>query len=167
MQHAHASLDGAGATFTDTCRQRALHGSSRINVQPSGIFSRQCSAFPSSQNASLTAPQGLHQTPRPPRHEHHSTGRGNSLPCHATEASRGVTSRASQSQHWALRTDGVPQHCVVVQRGAIQPGWWQRLSSTAGVCAVAALLAAGGPCSPAEARARLTQVSTSSRTMAT
>ena len=47
---------------------------------------------------------------------------------------------------------------VVVQRGTMRLNWWQHFTGVAAACALAALLTAGGPCSPAEARARLTQV---------
>lgn len=165
MPNTLASLDGTGAALADTCRQRARNGNGRVIVQACGISLTQCSKF--SENASVTASQGLHQTQQPPRHERHRMGRGTSLQCTFTDACRDVTSRASQSRRQAPVTEGLPQHYISEQRGALQPDWWQRLSRIAAACAVAALLTAGGPCSPAEARARLTQVSTSSFSAAT
>ena len=47
---------------------------------------------------------------------------------------------------------------TAAQHGADQPSWWQHVTNIAAACAIASLLVAGGPCSPAEARARLTQV---------
>ena len=47
---------------------------------------------------------------------------------------------------------------AAAQHGADQPSWWQHVNNIAAACAIASLLVAGGPCSPAEARARLTQV---------
>ena len=47
---------------------------------------------------------------------------------------------------------------AAAQHGADQPSWWQHMTDLAAACAIASLLVAGGPCSPAEARPRLTQV---------
>ena len=85
---------------------------------------------------------------------------GHSLHCSSADARKAVTSRVICTKKMAPVIGEVSQPDTPIQRGAMQPNWWQHLSSVAAACALAALLTAGGPCSPAEARARLTQVTT-------
>ena len=85
---------------------------------------------------------------------------GHSLHCSSADARKAVTSRVICTKKMAPVIEEVSQPDTPIQRGAMQPNWWQHLSSVAAACALAALLTAGGPCSPAEARARLTQVTT-------
>jgi hypothetical protein len=49
--------------------------------------------------------------------------------------------------------------CAATQHDADQPSWWHVVRSIVASCAIASVFVAGGPCSRAEARARLTQVS--------
>ena len=160
IQQACTSLNAAAASLADARRQRVLHGNRRVHTKASGMSVTQSSSLACSHNACLTALQGFHQAQRPPPwHESHSLERGDSLQCNLLDAWGRVTCRALCSKYQAAIIEGSPQQGSPLQTGGIWPDWWQGLNSMAAACAVAALLMAGGPCSPAEARARLTQVS--------
>lgn len=156
-QTTRAPVHGPGASLADMYRQRAFHGMGKM-LETCEVPARHDSTLGRSHKHSLTISQGSHHAQRPPRQDCHSMGRGRSLQGNPLEACRGGTHRVSSPQHQAIVTEGSVHQKNSEQRGAGQPYWWQRLSSVAAACAVAALLTASGPCSPAEARARLTQV---------
>ena len=148
-QSTRALVHGPGASLADMHRQRAFHGIGKTLSQTCEVPARHDSTLSQSHKHSLTASQGSHHAQRSPRQDCHSMGRGRSLQGNPLEACRGGTHRVSSSQHQGMVTEGGVQQDISEQRGAIQPYWWQRLSSVAAACAVAALLTAGGPCSPA------------------
>ncbi len=158
MQSTRAPQHGPGASLADMSRHRALHGNGRVLAQAYKSSSRHDEIPNYSYCADLTSSSQLSHPQRPPGHEHQSMRTGHSPPYTSVDACEGITCRAISTQKKTLVTERVSQPDIIVQQGAMQPNWWQHLSSIAAGCAMAALLTAGGPCSPAEARARLTQV---------
>ena len=158
MQNTRAPLHGPGASPADMYRQRAFHAMGVTLGQACEISARHDSTLSQSHKSSLTASQGSHHAQQSPKQDCHSMDRGRSLQGNPPETCIGGTCSAFFPQHQATVAGASVQQDISNQRGAMQPYWWQRLSSIAAACAVAALLTAEAPCNPAEARARLTQV---------
>ena len=159
MQGPCTSLDSAGAGFLDACHQRSFHSSGRVLSQASGNSPRLHPASACDQKPCQRFRAGSHQSQSLPRHVCSCVHRRSSLQHAPPDTSRCAVSRAPCSQH---QKDLAEKHLLQAARVQNEPvwlDWWQHLQSGATACAVAALLTAGGPSSPAEARARLTQVS--------
>ena len=159
MQGPRAVLDTTGAGFLDACHQRSFHSSGRVLSQASGNSSRLHPASACDQNPCQRFRAGSRQPQSLPRHVCSCAPRRSSLQHALPDTSRCAASRAPCSQHQEDLAGKHPLQAARVQQEPIWLDWWQYLKSRATVCAVAALLTAGGPGSPAEARARLTQVS--------
>ncbi len=158
MQGPLAVLDTTGAGFLDACRQRSFPSSGRILSQASGNSPRLNPASACDQSPCQRFRAGSRQSQSLPRHVCSCAHRRSSLQHAFSDTSRCAISKAPCSQHQEDLAGKHPLQAARVQQEPIWLDWWQHLKSRAIACAVAALLTAGGSCSPAEARARLTQV---------